>query len=304
MPIVNRLSFAAPAVALIISLAGCQTVQQPEWPLPPGVKTLTTNGYPMAYVERGAGPTIILVHGSLNDYRYWTPQLDTLSSRFRVVSVSLRHYYPERWSGEGNFGLEQHAADVAVLIEKLNTGPVYLVGWSRGGQVVVRTALARPDLVRKLLLMDPALTELAPPLKPASGEAVVVARAKATEVYFRKGDIAGGLEYFFDDVNGKGAWKRLTEVQRQLRIENAWTVVGQAADGKARPVSCDDIGKIKVPILLMTGDKSPPHFRPILDAYQRCQSTAARITIPNAAHQMSQMNPAAVNAALIKFFSE
>jgi pimeloyl-ACP methyl ester carboxylesterase len=304
MPIVNRLSFVAPAVALIISLAGCQTVQQPDWQLPPGVKTLTTNGYPMAYVERGAGPTIVLVHGSLNDYRYWTRQLEILSSRFRVVSVSLRHYYPERWNGVGNFGLEQHAADVAVLIEKLNTAPVYLVGWSRGGQVVVRTALARPELVRKLLLMDPALTELAPPLKPASGEDVVVARAKATEVYYRKGDIAGGLEFFFDGVNGKSAWKRLTEVQRQFRLENAWTVVGQAADGKATPISCDDIGKIQIPVLLMTGDKSPPHFRPILDAYQRCQPAAARMTIPNAAHQMSQMNPAAVNAAITKFFLE
>jgi pimeloyl-ACP methyl ester carboxylesterase len=268
------------------------------------VKTITTNGYPMAYVERGAGPTLVLVHGSLNDYRYWTPQLETLSSRFRVVSVSLRHYYPERWNGVGNFGLEQHAADVAVLIEKLNVGPVYLVGWSRGGQVTTRTALARPDLVRKLLLMDPALTELVPPLKPASGEDVVVARAKATEVYYRKGDIAGGLEYFFDDVNGKGAWKRLTDVQRQFRLENAWTVVGQAADGKANPISCDDIGKINIPVLLMTGDKSPPHFRPILDAYQRCQPAAVRVTIPNAAHQMSQMNPTAVNAALTKFFLE
>ena len=300
----NRPSFIALALALIINLGGCQTVQQPDWQLPPGVKTLTTNGYPMAYMERGAGPTIVLVHGSLNDYRYWTPQLEALSSRARVVSVSLRYYYPERWNGAGNFGLERHAADVAVLIEKLNAGPVYLVGWSRGGQVVIRTALARPDLVRKLLLMDPALGELAPPPKSAPGEAVVVARARATEVHYRKGDIAGGLEYFFDDVNGKGAWKRLTEVQRQIRLENAWTVVGQAADSKARPISCDDIGKIEIPVLLMTGDKSPPHFRPILDAYQRCQPAAARVTIPNAAHQMSQMNPAAVNAALSKFFLE
>lgn len=305
MLIVSRNLFVGvAAVALIIALAGCQTIQQPDWPLPPDVKTITTNGYPMAYVERGAGPALVLVHGSLNDYRYWMPQIEALSSQFRVVSVSLRHYYPEPWNGLGNFGFEQHAADVAALIERLNTGPVNLVGWSRGGQVAVRTALARPDLVRKLLLMDPALTELVPPLKPASGEDVVVARAKATELYYRKGDIAGGLEYFFDDVNGKGAWKRLTEVQRQFRLENAWTVVGQAADEKARPITCDDLGKIRIPVLLMTGDKSPPHFKPILDEYQRCRPGAVRVTIPNAAHQMSQNNPPAVNSALTKFFLE
>jgi len=46
------------------------------------------------------------------------------------------------------------------------------------------------------------------------------------------------------------------------------------------------------------------HRAPLSVVMERCQPAAARVTIPNAAHQMSQMNPAAVNAALSKFFLE
>src|SRR5713101_8760100 len=85
--------------AVLALLAGCQSVPTPTWDLPVGIKTLPANGYPMSYLERGDGPTVVLVHGALSDYRYWTPQISSLSSHFRLIAVSLRHYYPERWNG-------------------------------------------------------------------------------------------------------------------------------------------------------------------------------------------------------------
>jgi pimeloyl-ACP methyl ester carboxylesterase len=290
------------AIAGLLFLASCQTVQRPAWELPPGVKTLAVDGYPMAYVERGAGPTVVLVHGSLNDYRYWTPQLESLSSRFRVVSVSLRHYYPEPWNGVGEFSFTRHARDLAALIESLNAGPVYVVGWSRGGNVAVAMTRMRSDLVRKLVLMDPALYELAPAPSDAPKEDPRIARLKATQPFFQKNDIEGGLQYFFDGVNGPGTWSRLSEPLRQGRRENAWTLVGQLGD--VETYTCADIGAFRMPVLLMTGERSPRQFAPILDGFQRCLPSAARATVPNAAHQMSQMNPPASDAALVKFLLE
>jgi pimeloyl-ACP methyl ester carboxylesterase len=179
---------------------------------------------------------------------------------------------------------------------------VHLVGWSRGGNVVVATTLLRPDLVRKLILMDPGLSELAPAPSGAPAVDPRIARIKATQAFFKKNDIEGGLEYFFDDVNGPGTWKRLPEEQRRIRRENAWTLVGQIGD--VETYTCADIGSFKMPVLLMTGDRSPRQYAPILDGFQRCQPSATRATIPNAAHQMNQMNPPAYDAALVKFLSE
>lgn len=297
-----RRSFLISIFAFVVVLGACQTVPKPDWELPSGVKSLPANGYPMAYLERGSGPTVVLVHGSLNDYRYWTPQIESLSSRFRIISISLRHHYPEPWKGEGEFSIKLHAEDLAAFIERLAVGPVFVVGWSRGGTVAVEMARARPDLIRKLVLMDPALDALLSVPGAAPTEDARVKRAKATEVYLRKGEIEAGIQYFFDSNNGTGAWNRLPEEQRRVRRDNAWTIVGQLSD--VETVTCADVARFNMPVLLMGGEQSPARYKRIRAVAQKCLPSVSSATIPNAAHQMNQMNPPAFDAALIKFLSE
>ena len=53
------------------------------------------NGYELACQVAGQGVPLVLVHGSLCDYRYWQGQFAALSARYHVVAPSLRHYFPE-----------------------------------------------------------------------------------------------------------------------------------------------------------------------------------------------------------------
>jgi pimeloyl-ACP methyl ester carboxylesterase len=150
--------------------------------------------------------------------------------------------------------------------------------------------------------MDAALYELLPAQSGAPTDDPRIKRAKATEVYFRRGDMEGGLQFFFDDINGPGAWNRLPEAQRQLRRENAWTIVGQLGD--VETVGCADIGRFRMPVLLMEGEQSPQMFKRMRAAFQKCLPSAGWVTIPKAGHQMHQMNPPEFNAALVKFLSD
>jgi pimeloyl-ACP methyl ester carboxylesterase len=54
------------------------------------------NGSDMAYIELGEGPPLVCVHGTLGDFRLWSPVLGPLSRRRRVLALSLRHYFPEQ----------------------------------------------------------------------------------------------------------------------------------------------------------------------------------------------------------------
>src|SRR5258706_8827694 len=111
MPLILRLS-----VGLLFSLFSftASNAAGPSWPLPEGVKWIEVNGYPMAYQDNGQGIPIVLVHGSANDYRVWPTSIPVFATKLRVINVSLRHFYPERWDGSGtDFSITQHASDVA-----------------------------------------------------------------------------------------------------------------------------------------------------------------------------------------------
>jgi pimeloyl-ACP methyl ester carboxylesterase len=136
-----------------------------------GMQTLTVNGYDIAYLDVGRGtdnsPPLVLVHGTLGDFRTWNAVLGPLSKKHRVVTLSLRRFFPEHWDGVGNdYLMAQHVADVVGFIEKLNAGPVDLLGHSRGGHIGFRVAQARPDLLRRAILAEPG-GDLEPALQPA-----------------------------------------------------------------------------------------------------------------------------------------
>jgi esterase len=64
--------------------------------------SLRVNETDMAFVERGAGAPMVLVHGTLGDYRSWALQMEPFGAHYRTIAVSLRHCWPERWEGEGD----------------------------------------------------------------------------------------------------------------------------------------------------------------------------------------------------------
>ena len=119
-----------------------------SWVLPEGVKTLAVNGYEMAYTERGSGPPVVLVHGAGWDFRYWDGQMEPFSAKHRTIAVSLRHYYPEPWRGDGEFGMTEHVADLIAFIKQLGVGAVHLVGHSRGGTVALYAVTTDPSIAK------------------------------------------------------------------------------------------------------------------------------------------------------------
>ena len=177
----------------------------PKWPLPEGLKSLEVNGYDMAYQETGSGVPLILVHGSINDYRVWAAQVPEFAKNYRVLAVSLRHYYPERWDGKGNdFSIEQHISDVPVFIRQLNLGPVHLLGHSRGGAVVLNVAKMHPELIKSLILEDASGLEALLPESPDDDRLVAEAKAnrEALAHALAAGEIESGLHRFIESLNG------------------------------------------------------------------------------------------------------
>ncbi|ETK31186.1 alpha/beta fold hydrolase [Microbispora sp. ATCC PTA-5024] len=114
----------------------------------------------------GPGETAVYVHGLAGSATNWTDLMGELAGDVRGVAVDLpgAGYSPE--PEDGDYSVAGHANAVARLVEHIG-GPVHLLGNSMGGAVSVRVAATRPDLVKTLTLVSPALPDLMPRYGPA-----------------------------------------------------------------------------------------------------------------------------------------
>lgn len=267
---------------------------------------LRVNGYDMAFMEVGEGPPVVCVHGSLCDFRIWSPVLGPLSRRHRVISLSLRRFFPEHWDGTGGgFTIAQHVADLIAFIEGLGAGAVDLLGHSRGGHIALRLAQQRPDLLRKLILAEPggdldaslALTDA-----PVASRPPLRAHVAAAAQKIAAGDIDGGLSHFWDAIEGQGAWLRLSETAKQGLRDNALTLLGQVHEAR-QPYSRADAESIRVPTLFIGGEDTTGSLPKVLRALAAHVPGAQVAMIPHATHMMFEDDPARFCGAVLDFLS-
>jgi pimeloyl-ACP methyl ester carboxylesterase len=215
------------------------------------MQTFRVNGYDMAYLEVGQGRPLVCVHGTLGDFRTWYSVIGPLSKKHRVISVSLRHFYPEYWDGLGDdYWMAQHVADAIAFIEQVDPKPVDLMGHSRGGHISFRVAQARPDLLRKLILAEPG-GDLDASIDPTAPPSILTRMAEYSE-RIRAGDIEGTLKSFVDGIDGEGSWARLPAAAKQQLRDNAGTLIGQVHEGR-KPFNRADAEAIRTPTLFIGG---------------------------------------------------
>ncbi len=269
-------------------------------------KSIRVNGYEMAYIECGEGEPLLLIHGSLSDYRIWSLQMEPFSRLYRAIAVSLRHHYPEQWNGEGDdFTLRQHVNDLHEFVSALDLGPVHLMAHSRGGDVGLVFATEHPRLVRSVVLIDPAPLDAMLPMTPEVMAEIDKRKAVVSEAIERivRGDVDGGLEMFIDTVSTPGRWERMPEPVKQMRRENAWSLKSLASDAQAS-IDCAAVRTIDAPVLFVTADKSPAFYGMMIAALQPCLEQQKKITISNASHGMFAEQPALFNAAVLDFLAD
>ena len=98
----------------------------------------------LAHDDAGDGPVVVLVHGHPFNRGMWTPQLDALRDRFRVIAPDLRGYGDSPVT-PGTVTMAQLAADVGHLLDRKGIASAALIGLSMGGLVVMELAGAQPE---------------------------------------------------------------------------------------------------------------------------------------------------------------
>jgi pimeloyl-ACP methyl ester carboxylesterase len=122
----------------------------------------------------GPAEQAVFVHGLAGSATNWTDLMDELKDTVTGHALDLPGAGFSPAPEDGDYTVAGHAAAVIGLLE--HTGPAHLFGNSLGGAVAVRVAADRPDLVRTLTLVSPALPDLLPRYGPARVAAAAVPR--------------------------------------------------------------------------------------------------------------------------------
>lgn len=250
---------------------------------------------PIACTESGAGELVLLIHGSLCDYRYWRWQIPDLSASYRVVAASLRGCWPHASTHpDPGYSVTTHVQDMIALASMLGDGrPVHVVGHSRGAQIALEFALQAPEYCKSLTLADPGFR--------FTHEDPSEAFYAPAVAWLEAGEVDAALEQFIDTVNGTGTWRKMVGWFKEMVRDNAQTLRSQILEAN-RPVHLEDVRRIECPVLLLGGVDSPARYGTRQDQLQTVLPRARREVIRLAAHGMNLANPRAFNRACLAFF--
>ena len=259
------------------------------------VQTYTgSQGSRLHYELSGQGAPLLLIHGSLCDYRYWRWQIPAFSQGWQVVAPSLRGFWPEAFTqADDSFSIAQHCRDMQDLIRTISPGqPVHVLGHSRGAQVAVELACSSPELVRSLILADPGFRIL--------GEPETTLFHSQAVALLERGEAEAGLATFIDSVNGADTWRHMVSWFKTMVRDNAYTLLSQIRETNLA-VDLNQLAGLRCPVQLIGGANSPARFGSRLDALENVMQHAVRVSIPLASHGMNLGNPKAFNQAVAEF---
>jgi non-heme chloroperoxidase len=258
-------------------------------------KSIEINGRQLHYIEQGEGnqPTIIFIHGGLDDYRCWQFQINSFSKKYHTISYSRRFAYPNKWVGNvaQDNTVEDNAKDLAELIRKLDLAPAHLVGASYGAFITLYFASRNPGLAKTLVLNEPPIFQFLgrSPIK----EDVELLQRFITRVQrpsqdaCKRGDFGKGVQVFMDAImNMENFFEKLPEEVKEYLMDNAKSLESELESAMSTSFTIEDVKQITtIPTLQVKGELSPKLFLRIVEILTGTMpNNTEQIVIPNVSH--------------------
>ena len=258
----------------------------------------TLNGVRIAYHDRGRrhGTALLLIHGFPLDHRMWAPQLVGLSADVRVIAPDLRGFGRSEVTPEP-LTMEQHADDLAALLDHLALERAVVVGLSMGGYIAFAFWRRHRERVQALVLLDTRAEPDAPQAKASRDSAVAKVRQAGSAA------IAGEmLPRLLAPANLSN--RRIADrAQTMMAEQPVEGVAGALAGLRDRADSRPTLPTISVPTLVLVGEHDA--LTPPADAAAMAAAIpgARLVVVPRAGHLSTLENPRAVNRAIRDFLA-
>lgn len=226
------------------------------------------------------GPPLLVVHGITNSGRGWDFVCRELQPEYRCYAVDLRGH-GESEKPEHGYTTADYAADLAGIVEGLAIAPLRVIGHSLGARASARLAADRPDLVERLVLVDPPVQT-----RDRAGVQSTMDGFWAAVRGSRERGEAGVREQYPHFTDEQVA--RRLEAHRLLSDRVLLDPVERFEQGSI----FDDLPRIACPTLFLYGDTAHTGPRPGIVSYEAANRAAAAlrqgtlVNVPRTGHMV------------------
>ncbi|MFI8002306.1 alpha/beta fold hydrolase [Streptomyces sp. NPDC086010] len=274
----------------------------------PGL-TLTVRARP---ADSADAEPALLVHGLGGSSQNWSALMPLLTDVLDSEAVDLPGFGDSPPPDDGNYSVTGHARAVIRLLDAGGRGPVHLFGNSLGGAVATRVAAVRPDLVRTLTLVSPALPEIrvqrpAVPTALLALPGVAPLFARLTRGWTAEQRTRGVMALCYGDptrISDEAFRNAVAEMERRLQLPYFWDAMTRSARGIVDAYTLGgqhglwrQAERVLAPTLLVYGSKDQ------LVSYRMARRASAAfrdsrlLTLPDAGHVAMMEYPEAVAQA-------
>ncbi|MFD9208029.1 alpha/beta fold hydrolase [Streptomyces sioyaensis] len=263
--------------------------------------------------DAGEREPALYVHGLGGSSQNWSDLMPLLADRLDGEAIDLPGFGQSPPPDDGNYSVSAQARAVIRYLDAAGRGPVHLLGNSMGGAAATRVAAVRPDLVRTLTLISPALPELRPQLTAVPTALLAVpgiARlfGRLTHDWTPERRTREVLALCYGDpgrVSPEGFNSAADEYARRLELPYFWEVMERSARGLVNAYTLGgqhnlwrQAERVLAPTLLVYGGRDR------LVSFRMARRAAAAfrgsrlLTLPEAGHVAMMEYPEAVARAV------
>jgi len=255
------------------------------------------NGTRLYYEVAGAGHPLVLIHGYTLDNRLWEDQFEVLSKQHKVLRYDLRGFGKSAHPSPGEKYC--HTEDLKALLDFLMIPKAYVMGLSMGGGIAIEFTLEHPEAARALIPVDSTLggfsyseefdaifTGL---YSKCANEGVDSAKKvwMACQLFEPIFEIPEAASRFSQMVSDYSGWHWSTN-------SDAMQSITPAAIGR--------LEEIKVPTLIMVGERDMPDFLNIARVMAQDIPNARLVTHEDVGHMSNMEDPESFNREALSFF--
>ncbi|REE92807.1 pimeloyl-ACP methyl ester carboxylesterase [Paenibacillus taihuensis] len=259
------------------------------------------NGQQLAYYDSGAGeqakPVIVLLHGFCGSSAYWEEVVPALEKHGRVLVPDLRGHGRSSAPDESPYAMDEFAADLHALLEKLNIERIRLFGHSLGGYISLAFAEQHAEKLASFSLVHSTA-------KPDSEEAKGN-RDKAAGALQENGIrpfVEGLVPKLFSPAHRDSMKQAVTHITEIGYEASASAAAATALGMKARPDRTAVLEQLDMPILLVAGSEDAviaPANTFTIDG-----PLVTQVLLEGSGHMSMAESPAELAEALIAFINE